>query len=95
VRVHILPARFVKIRHYGLLGNRNRAERIARVRTLIGSRPCAAPMPLESADSQTATDSPPPRTCPYCGSRRIALVARREPLRRQAPPVQPVTLNSS
>lgn len=33
--LHILPPRFVKIRHYGLLSNRVRADRIAQARALL------------------------------------------------------------
>jgi hypothetical protein len=34
--LHIRPERFVKIRHYGLLANRGRQERVAAVRALLG-----------------------------------------------------------
>jgi len=34
--LHILPERFVKIRHYGLLGNRKRQQRLANARQLLG-----------------------------------------------------------
>ena len=48
--------RFVKIRHYGLLANRGRQERLERARAMLGA--AGAPAPL------------PPRTlpqCPRCG----------------------------
>jgi hypothetical protein len=34
--LHILPERFVKIRYYGLLGNRNRRQKIGQCRSLLG-----------------------------------------------------------
>ena len=34
--LHIPPARFVKIRHYGLLGNRHRAAKVAAARARLG-----------------------------------------------------------
>jgi len=40
--MHVLPPRFVKIRYFGFLANRRRAEDIERARTLLG----AAAMPL-------------------------------------------------
>lgn len=40
--MHVLPPRFVKIRYFGFLANRRRAENIERARTLLG----AAAMPL-------------------------------------------------
>src|SRR6185369_1097849 len=33
---HVVPTGFVRIRHYGLLGNRVRAENLARCRALLG-----------------------------------------------------------
>ncbi len=33
---HVLPAGLVKVRHYGLLANRGRTERLALCRTLLG-----------------------------------------------------------
>jgi hypothetical protein len=35
--LHVLPPRYVRIRHFGLLANRNRKENIALCRKLIGS----------------------------------------------------------
>ena len=34
--LHVLPKRFVKIRYYGLLGFKNRTEKINLCRTLLG-----------------------------------------------------------
>jgi hypothetical protein len=34
--MHVLPDGFQRIRHYGLLGNRHRAEKLARCRELLG-----------------------------------------------------------
>src|ERR1041385_5920820 len=44
--LHVLPERFVKIRHYGLLGNRQRQKRLACARALLApSPPPWAPVP--------------------------------------------------
>jgi len=61
-RLHILPARFVKIRHYGLLANRHRHARIAQAR---------AALPSQSRKTKpTAKVIPPVATtlplCPHC-----------------------------
>ena len=40
--LHILPDRFVKIRHYGLLSNRWRAQKLAQCRRLLGVQPAPA-----------------------------------------------------
>ena len=49
--LHLLPARFVKIRHYGLLANRGRVQRLARVKAALTE---AAPGPTQPSES-TAT----------------------------------------
>ena len=55
--LHVLPERFVKIRHYGLLGNRQRQARLAVARQLLGTPP-AAPQP--------PTPVPVPEAKPAC-----------------------------
>jgi len=75
--LHILPGRFVKIRHYGLLGNHKRAERIERARELIGGQLEAPSAPgLEGVD---APDFQP--RCPHCGSLNVSLVEISAPVR--------------
>jgi hypothetical protein len=73
LRLHFLPPRFVKIRHYGLLANRGRFERLAQSRTLLNVQPLAP-----------ATDTPEapqlPR-CPHCGWAALFLVRVVRPLR--------------
>jgi hypothetical protein len=45
-RQHILPGGFVKIRHYGLLDNRQRQQRLDQARQLLAAaRPAAQEMP--------------------------------------------------
>jgi hypothetical protein len=77
LRLHLLPPRFVKIRHYGLLANRGRQARLQRARALLG-----APAPTVPA---TPTSSLP--KCPHCGWAALFLVRVIPPLRRQAPAV--------
>jgi hypothetical protein len=82
--LHLLPQRFVKIRHYGLLGNRQRAERLQRARSLLGA---AAPAMLE-ATAQSLTKDPPAREanaracCPYCRQPTLVLLREVPPVRR-------------
>jgi hypothetical protein len=80
--LHILPSRFVKIRHYGLLANRGRDGRIERARQLIGettpeaSAPAARELPAEEKPAK------PQLTCENCGSTRMRLLAVIQPVRR-------------
>lgn len=54
LRSHILPPRFVKIRHYGLLSTRNRKAKIPRARQLLPALASVKPVPNASQDgSQT------------------------------------------
>jgi putative transposase/transposase-like zinc-binding protein len=55
--MHVPPRRFVRIRSYGLLGNRNRKKNVERARQLIGQ---AQPIAPSRADFQ------PLRLCPAC-----------------------------
>lgn len=72
--LHILPQRFVKIRHYGLLANRGRTERIARAREML-----QASTPTPASAAQPATEAPASTAalpkCPHCGSINLVLTA--------------------
>ena len=61
---HVLPGGFVKVRHYGLLANRHRQERLALCRRLllVVNLPDAPATPLEPAQL---------RCCPQCGGTRL------------------------
>lgn len=67
--LHVLPPRFVRIRHYGLLAGRNVDTRLARCRELLEPAPARqdskpAPRPwYERVLEWTGED---PRVCPYC-----------------------------
>ena len=59
---HVLPRGFVKIRHYGLLANRDRVGKLAVCRQLLASG-AGGSVPI-------AEPEPRPNTCPECGSGR-------------------------
>lgn len=73
--LHLLPARFVKIRHYGLLANRGRQERLGQARALLGAG-TAPVVPAAQAAAGSAAEQDPAavRNCPHCGSVRLSLV---------------------
>jgi hypothetical protein len=64
--LHLLPERFVKIRHFGFLGNRQRKMRVAQARALLKQAPLLTPA--------VALASEPDRVCPHCGSTRLVLI---------------------
>jgi hypothetical protein len=83
--MHVLPTGFVRVRHYGLLANRCRQEKLARCRELLGmtvtpqaeatpSDPDPVAPPVHEA---TVT---PARVCPRCGSGRMVVVAEFPPM---------------
>lgn len=63
--LHVLPERFVKIRHYGLLGNRRKQTRLAQARQLLGAAPPPASPPLPELLRAPATAAAP-ACCPFC-----------------------------
>ncbi len=86
--LHVLPEGFVKIRHYGLLGNRGRAQRLQRVRQLLG---VAAGAPVQEAvepppDKGLASGPQTPGRCPFCGRPTLILVGSVSPERLAHPP---------
>jgi hypothetical protein len=85
--LHVLPERFVKIRHYGLLGNRHKQARLARARQLLGAAPLPPPQPLpELLRATTMQESP--RRCPFCQCPGLVKV-------REVPPDPATRLDSS
>jgi hypothetical protein len=83
--MHVLPTGFVRVRHYGLLANRHRQEKLARCRDLLGM----AVTERVDADSTDPDPIPPPsheatvtptRVCPRCGAGRMVVVAEFPPM---------------
>jgi hypothetical protein len=60
--LHVLPRGFVRIRHFGLLANRQRRTSIARAQHLLGA---PTPTPAPSSDDVRSADGDPTR-CPFC-----------------------------
>jgi len=83
--LHILPERFVKIRHYGLLGNRQRQERLRQARQWLGAPPPAEPDQAPTA-KDARTDAPPAR-CPFCQKPTLVFVREIHPQRANPVPV--------
>ena len=90
---HVLPKGFVKVRHYGLLANRDRDARLAVCRRLLTieslrARLPGTPSPVRSERAvvtPAATAFTP--ACPFCGSERIEC--------RALPRERPVPLDTS
>ena len=82
--IHVLPAGFHRIRHYGLLASAARKASIAKIRTLLGA---AQPDPAH----ETAAEPTPlilREPCPCCGApmRIMEIFRRGQTPRSRAPP---------
>ncbi len=77
--LHVLPERFVKIRHYGLLGNRQRHERLGQARKLLGVFP--PPAPQTTLAQQPPNGELSPLRCPFCQRPALLLLGEIAPLR--------------
>jgi DNA-directed RNA polymerase subunit RPC12/RpoP len=84
--LHILPSRFVKIRHYGLLANRGRDGRVERARQLIGEARPEATAPDDGKMAAGEKPAKPQLVCANCGSTRLRLLAIIQPIRTNSNP---------
>jgi hypothetical protein len=66
--LHVLPSGFVRIRHFGFLANRKRAEKLALCRSLLPARQTAEPI--------TKTGEQEPRRCPICKVGQLVFIER-------------------
>ena len=87
--LHVLPGRFHRIRHYGLLANGCHKASIALARTLLGK-----PDPTSTAAEDTAvdtTDDKPRFVCRHCGAAMIIVQIFARDAQIRAPPTRPST----
>lgn len=72
--LHVLPDRFVKIRHYGLLSNRSRERKLLRCKKLLGVLTNGEPEESQREaweDLLTRLTGVDPRVCPFCGQGKM------------------------
>ena len=80
--LHVLPRGFVRIRHFGLLANRQRRATIARAQQLLG----VAPPPAVITEDSSAADVDP-TLCPVCHQGHWQLVEILPPLASRLTPL--------
>lgn len=86
--LHILPDRFVRIRHYGLFANRHRAASLERIREWLGVE-APAQESVQSEDWQAVVlrvTGRDPTLCPECGRGHLRRVQELSPLAGRSPP---------
>lgn len=69
--LHVLPAGFVRIRYFGWLANRCRAQNLERCRTLIEPEPGVAPASAPGTAATPKTADEERDRCPSCGVGRL------------------------
>lgn len=79
--LHVLPKGFVRIRHYGLLANRIRTEKLALCRRLLASSSAAGPAPATPEEPGATGSTEPPGSdpcfrCPVCKQGLMLIVAK-------------------
>ena len=65
--MHVLPARFHRIRHFGLLANHQRKQNLQIIRQRLSSDTTTEPV-QETASTQEQEDKPPAFVCRTCGT---------------------------
>ena len=86
--LHILPDQFIKIRHYGILSNRNRTTKLLTCKEILGvstnqNHEVEKPTWEELLTRITGID---PRLCPHCGKGRMLLKEALLPTINRVPP---------
>jgi hypothetical protein len=99
--LHVLPAGFVRIRHYGFLANRVCREKLALCRALLRVETTPEPVTPEpaAAPQETVEGQAVTKVCPSCGVGRMVIVATFEAIpvtRRPCGPIlEPVGVDTS
>ena len=87
--LHILPDGFMKIRHYGILSNRNRRDQVSICKKILGATVKDHECSNEKESWEdllfriTGID---PRICPHCGKGKMVRRERLQPKRNRCPP---------
>jgi hypothetical protein len=83
--LHVVPTGFMRIRHYGILANCTRAQKLPRCRALLSAAATALPTAETAEDNHTPAADPADRDhcrsrCPLCGGRmRVVEVLAPQP----------------
>jgi len=82
--LHVLPDRFVRVRHYGLLANRTRRHKLALARRQLGVEAPAAPPPESTPELMLRITGEPIDRCPVCRRGRLTTIETLAPQRQSA-----------
>ncbi len=88
--LHVLPTGFMRIRHYGVLANRAKREKLAQARSALDYR--SAPQPPEPESVETfwlRVAHLDIHQCPHCKAGRMRVIGPIQSPRARAPPRPP------
>jgi hypothetical protein len=81
--LHVLPAHFTKVRHYGL-HSPSRSDELQRLRHILSPRAPQAPATSSAKDDSAGLKHP--QRCPICHLGRLVVIGTFPPCRSRAPP---------
>ena len=88
--LHVLPAGFMRIRHYGILANRTKRDKLALARTALKHPPAPVLAQPESVEAfWLRVASLDIHRCPHCETGRMRVIGPIQSSRARAPPVPP------
>jgi hypothetical protein len=89
--LHVLPSAFMRIRHYGILANRTKREKLAQARKALNYQSPPQPPELESVEAfwlrVAALDI---HQCPRCKAGRMIVIGPIPLPCARAPPLPPL-----
>jgi hypothetical protein len=86
--LHVLPTGFMRIRHYGLIANRAKRQKLALARAALEHPPTPAPAQLESVEAfWLRVAKLDIHQCPHCQAGRMRVIGTIHAPRARAPPV--------
>jgi hypothetical protein len=84
--LHVLPAGFMRIRHYGILANRAKREKLAQARRALDHPPPQPPEPESVAAFWLRVAVLDIHQCPHCKAGRMIVIGPISAPRSRAPP---------
>jgi len=85
--LHVLPERYVRIRHFGLLANRNRKDNITECHKMLGGKNVTKEKRRETWQEQLLRICGIDVTvCPVCQKGKMCRIEQLLPIRCKSPP---------
>jgi hypothetical protein len=83
---HVLPDKFVKVRHYGILSTRNKNTKLLKCKQLLGAPTGGKEEELSWQELVLKLTGVDPTLCPLCGKGKLILCQVLDPAEKKVPP---------